>query len=57
MVYSVLLYQWKQITEIHALGSALEKFDGWNQVAPQSKFPWGPLDFNLWVDPNEIFFT
>ena len=24
MVYSVLLYQWKQITVIHALGSALE---------------------------------
>ena len=32
--------------------SAHEKFDVLREVAPQSKFPCGPLDLNSWVDPN-----
>ena len=42
--------QWKQILVIYALGSEYEKFDVWNEITPQSKFPCGPLDFNWWVD-------
>ena len=34
------------------VGSAHEKFDVLREVAPQSKFPCGPLDLNSWVDPN-----
>ena len=36
----------------YALGLAHEKFDVCNKVAPQSKFPCGPLDLNSWVHPN-----
>ena len=34
------------------VGLAHEKFDILSEVAPQSKFPCGPLDLNSWVDPN-----
>ena len=50
MVYSV--YQWKWIVVIYALGLTRYKFDIWNKVAPKSKFPFGPLELNSWVDPN-----
>ena len=39
------------VMHIH-VGSAHEKFDVLSEVAPQSKFPCGPLDLNSWVDPN-----
>ena len=31
---------------------AHEKFEICDKVAPQSKFPCGPLDLNSWVHPN-----
>ena len=45
-------YIYKYISVIYALGLAHEKFDVWNEVAPQSKFPCRPLELNSWVDPN-----
>ena len=48
MVYNA--GQWNLIIVIYALGSAHEKFDVWNEDAPQSKFLCGPLDHNWWVD-------
>ena len=48
MVYNT--GQWNLIIVIYALGSAHEKFDVWNEDAPQSKFLCGPLDHNWWVD-------
>ena len=38
MVYNV--YQWKWIIVIYVLVSTHEKFDVWNEVAPQSKIMW-----------------
>ena len=46
MVYNA--GQWNLIIVIYALGSAHEKFDVWNEDAPQSKFLCGPLDHNWW---------
>ena len=37
---------------IYAFDLADEKFDIWNEVAPQLKFPCGPLKLNSWVNPK-----
>ena len=39
---------------LYALGLAHEKFDVWNEVSPQSKFPCRPLERNSSLDPNQM---
>lgn len=44
-------YSENKYCSIYVLGSAHEKFDIWNKIAPQSKFQCEPLKRNSWVDP------